>query len=92
MALDENPVELQNGESYAHNCRVSAIVWTGTTTAGDTCTVSKIGGGGTVWRAQTEVENTYLGLAPTGYAIPCPTGLSVVCPDNNYVLIYLRED
>ena len=90
--LSVNPIELQNGGSYAHLCRIVALIWTGPTSAGDTCLVQKIGGGETVWRGRASGDDTYIGLAPTEYAIPCPSGFTVTCPADTYVLAYLRED
>jgi hypothetical protein len=67
-----------------------ALLWVGTTTAGDTCLVQKLGDSATAWRAQTDTTNTYLGLAPTHYGIHCPDGVSVTCSAGT-VLLYLRE-
>ncbi len=90
MALPVNPIELTNGQSFTNNCRIEAIVWTGTTTAGDTCLVQKRGDNTTAWRAQTDTTNTYLGLVPTHYGIHCPDGVTITCSAGT-VLIYLRE-
>ena len=91
MALPVNPIELTNGQSHTAACRIIAIVWTGTTTAGDTCLVQKRVTLDTAWRAQTDTTNTYLGLAPTHYGIHCPNGFSVTVSAGT-VLVYLRED
>ena len=91
MALPVNPIELTTGQSYTSPCRITAIVWTGTTTAGDTCLVQKRVTNDTAWRAQTDTTNTYLGLAPTHYGIHCPNGFSVTVSAGT-VLVYLRED
>jgi hypothetical protein len=92
VALPVNPIELTDGQSFTSNCRVMALVWTGSTTAGDTCLVQKLGGSTpTVWRARTDSTNTYLGLAPTHYGIHCPDGFSVTVSAGT-VLVYLREE
>lgn len=91
MALPVNPIELTTGQSHAANCRIMAMVWTGTTTAGDTCTIQKRVTNDTVWKAQTDTTNTYLGLAPTHYGIHCPNGFTVTCSAGT-VLVYLREE
>jgi hypothetical protein len=90
MALDVNPIELQNGEGFFYNCRITAIVWTGPTSAGDTCLVQKAVTAETAWRARAADAHTYVGLAFT-YAIPCPHGFFVTCPADTYVLAYIRE-
>lgn len=91
MALPVNPIELTNGQSHTAGCRIISLVWTGSTTVGDTCLVQKRVTNDTAWRAQTDSENTYLGLAPTHYGIHCPNGITVTCSAGT-VLVYLREE
>ncbi len=96
MPLPLNPIEFTApGQSHNHACRVIAIVWTGTTTAADTCLITKNNppDNDTVWRAQTDTTNTYLGLAPTKYGIHCPAGFTVdTMTAGTHVLVYLAEE
>ena len=90
MALDVNPIEKTNGGAHPYNCRIMSIVWTGTTTAGDTCVVARIGSGATIWKGQTDTTNTYQGISLPRAGLHCPDGFSVTCSAGT-VLVYLRE-
>lgn len=94
MALASNPVVLTaQDQSYDSPCRIAAIVWAGSTTAGDVCLLQKRVTNDTAWRAQTAATNTYLTTPSIPEGIPCPNGFkATTMTANTYVLVYLSED
>lgn len=93
MALGVNPKEFTAaGQSYAENCRIGALVWSGTTTAGDVVYVKKLSDGTTVWRSQASGANTYQGLVVGDPGIPCPDGFTITTMTaGTYLLVYFVE-
>ena len=67
------PAVLVNaGDSFTDGCRIAAIVWTGTTTSGDTVVLRHRGGNELLWEGMTNTTKTYLGinLGPNGEHAP----------------------
>lgn len=89
-----NPVELTAaGQTYDNPCRIAAIVWEGSTSAGDTVELRYQGGKvGKIWRGRAVDSHTYLGVnvGPTG--LHAPGGFKVQSISSGTVFVYLLEE
>ncbi len=69
--------------------RVIAILWVGTTTAGDQVLLRN-GDGRVLWEAITDTTSTYLGISMGSYGINV-SGVSVARLDSGRILVYYAE-
>lgn len=79
------------GDAFVINAQIAAIIWEGTTVAGDRVILKHRVSGRTLWEGQTDTTNTYLGMTipPQGHS--APDGFYAERLDNGKVLIYLVE-
>ena len=85
------PVILVNaGDSFIDGCVIEAILWTGKTTAGDTCVLRQRSTNVLLWEGITNVASTYAGLAfPTG--THCPFGFYLSQISAGTLKIYIKQ-
>ena len=96
LELAVNPVVLDTlGESFSVRSRILAVIWQGTTTAGDTAELWSVEDEdypeALIWAGQAADTNTYQGvnLGPVG--IKAPGGFYAKVLDAGRLIIYLRE-
>jgi hypothetical protein len=79
------------GDAFVQSAQISAILWKGTTVAGDQVVLKHRIDGQVLWEGQTDGTNTYLGatLPPSGMS--APHGFVADRLDNGKLLIYLAE-
>lgn len=89
--VEVGPVVLVNaGDQFVDNCRISALVWSGTTTSGDTVVLRHRGGNELLWDPITNTTKTYLGLTlPKGEH--CPNGFYLAQISSGTVKVYLQQ-
>ena len=87
------PVVLQSmGDTYAPAARLTAIVWEGTTTAGDTCEVRDPLTNLLLWAGRTPDTQTYLGITLGPHGMGAPHGFRLTKTiSGTRVLVYLME-
>jgi len=80
------------GDQFLDACRITAIIWEGATTAGDTVSLVDRLTGDLLWPGRTNDTQTYLGanIGPSG--IDAPRGFLLQQISAGRVCVYLRED
>lgn len=93
MALTDNPVVLTaEDQEYTSACKVTAIIWTGTTTEADECIIKHRISGDVLWQGMTDKTSTYMGITQP-HGIPCPNGFTAdTMTTDTTVLVYLKEE
>lgn len=81
------------GAEFTEPCRIVGILWVGATVSGDAVLVKGRGDSQnrTMWRAQTDVGNTYLGAIWGPPGIHAPQGFKVTTLPSGTLLIYLSQ-
>jgi hypothetical protein len=81
------------GDSYTPSCRISSIVWEGSTTAADRVEFEDPVTGALLHAMRTPDTDTYLGVAFAGKGLGCPNGFRVrTCPATAQTIqVYLTE-
>lgn len=79
------------GDQFTDACRIAAIVWTGTTTSGDTVVLRHRGGNELLWEGITNTTKTYLGinLGPNGEH--CPNGFYLAQISAGTLKVYIQQ-
>ncbi len=85
-------VTAQNYE-FTEACRIVGILWVGSTVSGDAVAVHGRGDSKlkVMWRAQTDVGNTYLGAIWGPPGIHAPQGFKVTTLPSGTLLVYLSQ-
>lgn len=93
MALPVNPVELTaEGQRYESPCRIIAVVWVGTTTAGDVAEIRHQSPVRTIWKGQATDTNSYMGINLGPFGMHAPSGFSCFSiTAGTKILVYLAE-
>jgi hypothetical protein len=93
MALPVNPVELTDAnQRYEAPCRIIAVVWVGTTTAGDTAEIRHQSPIRTIWKGQATDTNSYMGINLGPFGMHAPSGFSCFSiTAGTKILVYLAE-
>ncbi len=92
MAHLVNPVEFTAaGQRYDLSCRILAIIWEGSTTAGDTVELRLQNPSRRFWRGRANDTNTYLGLNLGPYGLHAPHGFTLSQISAGTVWVYLSE-
>lgn len=91
MANEAPVIKTAMGQSHTRGCCVSAVIWEGATTSGDTAELSKNDTGEVIWAGRTASQQTYIGanLSP---GVLCPAGFNVSKLSSGRLLIYLRVE
>lgn len=90
--IRNNPLEWTGVNSaYPDACRVMAVVWHGSATAGDTVRLQKRGTSKVVWAGRASDTNNYIGLSLGMYGVPCPDGFELTQISSGTVIVYLAE-
>ena len=87
------PIVLQVvGDTFTDSARITAVIWTGATTAGDTIELRDAKTNALLWTARTPDTNTYLGvnLGPKGLGASNGFRLAMA-PVGTKLLVYLME-
>jgi hypothetical protein len=80
------------GDNFAFNCRISTIIWEGTTTAGDVCEILAFDNNRRVWKGKTNDTCTYLGVGFDEHGVACPAGFKLAqITAGTTVSVYLKE-
>ena len=81
------------GAEYTLPCRIVGILWVGATTTGDSVLIKGRGGSqnATLWPAQTDVSNTYLGFSWNPPGLHCPDGFRAEVMMSGAVYVYIAE-
>lgn len=77
-------------DQYSDTCRITAIVWTGSTTAGDTAEIRDLGTGEILWSGIASGSQTYIGVNLSPYNVGA-TGLRCSTLASGKVFIYLAN-
>ena len=93
MSLPVNPIEFTAaGQSYQSSCRILAVVWEGSTTAGDTAELRLRNPSRRFWRGRANDINTYLGINWGPYGIHARYGFTLAQLSAGTVYVYLSEE
>lgn len=81
------------GQEWTEACRIIGVLWSGTTTAGDTVEIRGRGESATaiLWPARTDTTNTYLGAIWGPPGIHAPDGFRAAILASGEVFVYLAE-
>lgn len=82
------------GDRYIDPARIRAIIWVGSTTAGDECILRCPETHRRLWRVRTPDTNTYMGVDFGDRGIAAPYGFEVIRHDagaNAELYIYITE-
>ena len=81
------------GQEFLDSCRIIGCLWIGSTTSGDVVQINgrRASAKRKLWRAQTDVSNTYLGAIWGLPGIHAPDGFQAEIIGSGEVLIYLSE-
>ena len=89
------PIIVQvEGDRYIDPARIKAIVWVGSTTAGDEAVLRCPETHRRLWRVRTSDTNTYMGIEFSDRGITAPYGFELVRHDagaNAELYVYLLE-
>ena len=86
------PIHLRSaGEGYLHPARINAILWVGSTTAGDVAELQCPVSGTLLWRGQASDTNTYQGINLGRNGVQAPYGFTAALLPSGELLVYLRE-
>lgn len=86
------PVVLQTvGDVFSPPCRIMAIVWTGTTTSGDTVQLRDKLTGELLWEAFTDTTKTYLGINLSDLNVHT-NGFRAAAISAGKVIVYLAQN
>ena len=80
------------GDSYLDGASINAIVWVGSTTAGDEVILTDRLTLDVLWRGRASGTHTYLGANLGNTGIHAPNGFVASRLDSGELLVYLRED
>ena len=81
------------GQEIEEPVRLNAIIWEGSTTAGDTVVLRHRDEQETLaWAGRTNDTNTYLGVNLGERGLHCPTGLKLTVLGAGRLLLYRRVD
>jgi hypothetical protein len=69
---------------------LASIVWTGATTAADTCQIKEIGGD-IIWEGRANSTNTYIGITLTDQGLSSLKGFEVQQISSGTVFLYTKE-
>jgi hypothetical protein len=90
--MSAGPIKLAVvGDSYPYSCRILAIIWEGSATAGDRAVVTDISTGNVVWPGRAADTNNYTGANFGLEGISCPKGFALSLLNSGIVYVYLRE-
>jgi len=91
--IGSGPVVLTTvGDQYLDPVRLSGVVWTGASTAGDVVELRDPVSGGLLWEGRASDSHTYLGISWNPYGLHCPHGFRLATLSSGRVLVYLREE
>ena len=79
------------GDEYIDTCRISAIIWEGSTSVGDICEIHTREGNFRIWKGRANDTQTYLGVGFGPYGIPCPSGFKLTAIGAGTVAVYILE-
>ena len=80
------------GDTFADSARITAVIWTGSTTAGDTVELRDARTNTLLWAGQTPDTNTYLGINLGPKGLGAPNGFRVTkITTGTRLLVYLME-
>ena len=68
---------------------IIALVWEGTTSAGDTVTIKRIGGAN-IWTGRTAVSNTYLGITFSDIGLRVSEGIECSQISSGQLYVYQK--
>jgi ribosomal protein L19 len=92
MARALGPVILASiADSFTDGCRISAIVWEGSTTSGDTVVLRHRITNDVLWRGRTDSTQTYQGVNLGPHGEHCPNGFYVSQISAGSVLVYIAQ-
>ena len=92
MPLQVGPVVLINpGDQFIDSCRVSAIVWQGTTTSGDTVILRHRLNNALLWKGRTNSTQTYQGINLGPYGEHCPNGFYLAQISAGDVQVFISQ-
>jgi hypothetical protein len=80
-----------SGDTFLPAAQIAALLWMGTTTAGDRVILKHRMGHELLWEAITDTTSTYLGAALPQAGMSAPSGFYVERLDSGKLLIYLAE-
>ena len=78
---------------YAGPCRITGILWVGSTTTADAVSVKGrlASQNRELWGAQTDTSNTYLGFSWGLNGLHCPHGFRADALPAGRILVYISE-
>ena len=86
-------IMLVAGDEFNESARILAVIWEGSTTAGDTVRLAHRDEWGTLlWPGRANDTNTYLGANFGDKGLHAPQGFRLQQISSGQVLVYLRED
>jgi len=93
MAINKGPVVLEvEGDEFIEPARILAIIWEGSTVAGNTIEiVQREEADPLIWPGRTNGVDTYLGVSFATEGVSAPNGFKLKIHQNGRVLVYLRE-
>ena len=93
MAIRRGPVVMTvAGDEFIQPARILAIIWEGSTNAGDTIEiVQREEADPLIWPARTNGVDTYLGVSFATEGVDAPNGFKLKVHQNGRIAVYLRE-
>ncbi len=98
VELAQNPIVLETaGDAFSNSARVGLIIWEGSTTAGDTCTLLHgiSSGNGEeerlLWPGRTDTTDTYIGAHFGPFGLNAPKGFHLSAISAGRVVVYLMQ-
>jgi hypothetical protein len=86
------PAILTNvGDSFVDACRISAIVWEGATSSGDTVTLRHRITNEVLWSGRTNTTQTYQGINLGPHGEHAPNGFFLSQISAGRVLVYISQ-
>ena len=79
------------GDAFVLTAQIGALIWVGTTIAGNQAIIRHRGDNTLLWRGQTDTTNTYLGVFIGPWGLSAPNGFYLERLDNGQLLVYLAE-
>lgn len=80
------------GDTFIQGARILAVVWEGSTTAGNIAELNCPVTGRLLWAGRANDTNTYLGVNMGVEGIHAPNGFKVTNLPGGRLLVYLREN
>lgn len=79
------------GDIFVDPARISALIWEGTSAAGDTCELRCAQTRSLLWAGRANDTNNYQGASVPQEGIHAPFGFELTQLSSGRVLVYLRE-